>query len=31
MGERINFEKNIALAGAALAYLFIALPWVFAI
>lgn len=31
MGEKINFEKNIALAGAALAYLFIALPWALAI
>ena len=31
MGERINFEKNIALAGAALAYLFIALPWALAL
>lgn len=31
MGEKINFQKNIALAGAAIAYLFIALPWVFSI
>lgn len=31
MGEKINFEKNIALVGAALAYLFIALPWTLSI
>ena len=31
MGEKINFEKNIALAGGAIAYLFITLPWVFSI
>lgn len=31
MGEKINFQKNLALAGSAIAYLFIALPWVFSI
>ena len=31
MGEKINFQKNLALAGGAIAYLFITLPWVFSI
>ncbi len=27
MGNKVNFEKNLALLGAALAYLFISAPW----